>query len=130
MTPRLLVRDIGGIGAAVPQHEPALGADQLAAIRLARTDVVQAARSGSAVRVEAALDAYVRALSDASFSRYTVHALVEAALEEGVPTVRGRSRRALRSMTIGTWLAHGATLADALMRQATRLDAAQVPLKR
>jgi hypothetical protein len=86
----------------------------IAAIRVARTALIDASREAREPAIGEAVARYVLAMTTASFSRYTVRALVQAALDVGLPRERGRMRRRSRSEEIELWANHALALADAL----------------
>ena len=88
----------------------------LAALRVARTALLDAARRGNAAEVDAGIAPFVRAMLEADFSRPTICSLVAAAIDAGLPTGRGAARRAQRSEALARWTLRAGELADELVR--------------
>jgi hypothetical protein len=111
-----------GSSPAVPDRHPAgaatCAADRslehrhLTAIRVARLALLDAARHGNADEVEAGIAPFVRAMWDADFSRPTICSLVAAAIDAGLPTARGATRRAQRSNALDRWTRSAGRIVD------------------
>ena len=85
-----------------------------AALRSARLALIAAAQTEDARVVDFALVTYVGALYATSFSGVTIRALVEAALDAGLPTKRRLPDRESRDDEIARWLARAERLLDEL----------------
>jgi hypothetical protein len=87
----------------------------LTAIRVARLTLLDAARRGNAVEVEAGIAPFVRAMWEADFSRPTICSLVAAAIDSGLATARGAARRAQRTQALDRWERLAAAIVDELL---------------
>jgi hypothetical protein len=89
-------------------------AERRATLRCARLGLIAAAESGDADAIGFALVTYVGALYATSFSVVTIRALVEAALDAGLPPERRPADRERRAQAIAGWLERTGRLLDEL----------------
>jgi hypothetical protein len=85
-------------------------AERRASLRVARLGLITAAETGDAHAIDFALVTYVGALYATSFSMVTIRALVEAALDAGLPPDRRPADRGRRAEAITRWMERTARL--------------------
>jgi hypothetical protein len=88
--------------------------DRSPALRSARLALIAAAQTEDARVVDFALVTYVGVLYATSFSAVTIRALVEAALDAGLPAKRRPANRESRDQELARWLARAERLLDEL----------------
>ena len=86
----------------------------LAAIRQARLALLETVRRGPEGEVDGAIASFVRTTWAADFSRLTICSLVAAAVDAGLPVVRGVTRRAQREASLDRWTRLAGSLVDDL----------------
>lgn len=97
-----------------PPLAPTISAHRLAALRSGRTALIDGARTDADEGIAAAIERYVGAMVDADFGPRTIRALVEIALEVGLPMPRSVARRAQRARVVERWADRGTARAAEL----------------
>lgn len=97
--------------------ERTLDTAHLAAMRVARDALLDAARRDDGPAIEAALARFVRAMWVADFTRQTIRSLAGAAIDAALPSGRGAARRARRADAVTAWMARAEEVADRLAEE-------------
>jgi hypothetical protein len=101
--------------------ERTLDPAHVAAIRSTREALFDAAREGDPAAIERTLARFVHAMWAADFTRQTIASLVAAAVDAGLPAVRGAARRAKRAQSLAAWTRLGERVADVLAHRVTKV---------